>query len=104
MTLFEKSTSLYLVSIDDVIDPNLHNNINDCFKEAYNDLVKIRDDLASQGKDTTNLTRLIEEYHSMLGNLRYVSIRSYVYAKDVNLWIDLCKKLLEIDKEIVSLL
>lgn len=104
MTLFEKSQQLFYVYLDDIISPDLHNIINDCFKEAYNDLVKIKDNLAGQGKDVSKLTELLDEYYSMLGKLRYVKEGDDVRSDDVNLWIDLCKKLLEIDEEIVLLL
>jgi len=104
MTLFDKVQRLYIVHYDDIIDPNLHNAIVDCFKEAYDDLKKIRDNLASQGKDVSTLDKLLSDYYLMISKLKYVKIDDWVYSDYVNQWIDLCKKKKEIDKEILNLL
>jgi len=102
--LMKEVVKLYLVLLDDIIDPDLHNNIVLCFKVCHDDLLTICTKLYKEGKDVTRLRALIDEYGVMLDKLKYVTKDEYVYADYVNLWIDLCKKLLEIDKEIYVLL
>ena len=102
--LFEKVGALYLVDIGFIIDPNLHNSINDCFKACLEDFQKIIEMLKGQGKDVSRLRSLVDEYSKMLENLRYVKTGMDVLSSDVNFWMDLCRKLLEIDKEIARLI
>ena len=100
----DRVATLYYVRSRIVIDPKLHNRINDCFKELYNSFIEIRDMLQAKGYDVSTLDRLLSEYSSLLSRLVYVKKGEYVYASQINIFVDLSKKMLEIDKEIANLL
>jgi len=102
--LAKYAIKLYTVETDMLIPSDLHNAINDCFKAALTDFRKIRNDLKARGKNVTRLDELIAEFADLIGKLRYVEPGDDVLSQDTNTFIDLCKKMLEIDDEISALL
>jgi len=102
--LAKYAIKLYTVELDILIPSELHNSINDCFKAPLTDFYAIHDKLKAQGKNVTRLNALINEFANMIDKLRYVKPDDDVLSQDTNTFIDLCKKMVEIDEEISALL